>query len=76
MRLKPIGSNMTQIETDQHIVLFSYETPVAFQHKATGKYYRTSKKWSTTTSKHINKWLEGINATEVDQTECDRLPSL
>ena len=29
MRLSPIGSNMTEVETDNARVLFSYRTPVA-----------------------------------------------
>jgi hypothetical protein len=59
MRIKHIAANMTQLELQNGsvYVLFSYETPVAsFQD---GKYYKTSQKWSKTTSRHINKWGAG-----------------
>lgn len=76
MRINPIGSNMTELTTDTHIVLFSYSTPVAYEDKGTSKCYRTSKKWSRTTSKHINKWLDGRTYEEVEQKVCDRLTNV
>ena len=70
--LKPIGSNVTELHTDSgHIVLFSYQTPVAAL--MNGVYYRTSTKYSVTTTKHINKWLEGMNAKEVSQNQINKL---
>ena len=55
MQLKPIASNMTELVlNDGTQVLFSYRTPVASWKD--GQFYKTSKKWSMTTSKHINKW--------------------
>lgn len=56
MKLKSLGSNMTQVETGKYSVLFSYETPVA-AFDSSGKAFKTSQKFSTTTSKHINKFL-------------------
>jgi len=56
MKLTPIASNMTQIESGPVTVLFSYKTPVAAHIEGQG-YYRTEHKWSSTTSRHINKWL-------------------
>jgi len=57
MKLNPIASNMTEIETAGGItVLFSYSTPVACHIQGEG-YYRTDKHHSVTTSRHINKWL-------------------
>jgi hypothetical protein len=73
LELRPLGSNVTEIETDEAIVLFSYSTPVAYQDKATGAFYRTSERYSVTTSRHINKWLEGAEAAEVDQAQLDNL---
>ena len=61
MKLYPIASNMTEIVlNDDLVVLFSYKTPVAcFKRTREGReFYRTSKKWSVTTSKHINKWMD------------------
>ena len=58
MRVIPNGSNQTILEGNGCRVLYSYETPVALK-APNGKYYRTDKKWSVTTSKHINKFVSG-----------------
>jgi len=72
MKLNPIASNMTELTLqDGTKVLFSYKTPVAAE--VNGTYVRTSKKWSMTTSKHINKWLDGVKAEEADQPFFDTL---
>ena len=70
MKLKPIGSNMTEVTLGDKCVLFSYSTPVAYNQSGVG-YYLASKKWSVTTSRHINKLLAGATATEVDQVMLD-----
>jgi hypothetical protein len=55
MKIKPIASNMTELVlNDGTQVLFSYETPVASWKD--GQFYKTSHKWSNTTTRHINKW--------------------
>ena len=66
MILKQIGSNMTEVTRGDVTVLFSYQTPVAFR-RHDGQAFRTSKKFSVTTSKHINKWLDGQSAEIVSQ---------
>ena len=72
MELIPLGSNQTQINLKNgDSVFFSYRTPVASL-TANG-YYRTSKKWSVTTSRHINKWLDTRIAQECDQSVLDSL---
>ena len=72
MKLRKIGNNETELTlSDGTQVLISYETPVA-AYRA-GETYRTSKKWSATTSKHINKWLDGRTAIERDQSFFDEL---
>lgn len=73
MRVKNIGSNKTEVETDKFRILVSYETPVAFEDKNTGDVFRTAKKWSVTTSKQINQWLDGRKALEVPQSTLDSL---
>jgi hypothetical protein len=56
MNLKPLASNMTELTLrDGSRILFSYETPVA-HYKPSEFLYKTDKKWSQTTSRHINKW--------------------
>ena len=72
MQLTPIASNMTEIETDDARILFSYRTPVAAYVYGEG-YVRTEKWWSVTTSRHINKWLGNCTTKEVSQTYLDKL---
>ena len=75
MQLTPIASNMTEVETSEARILFSYRTPVAAYVFGEG-YVRTEKWWSVTTSRHINKWLDlryGETAKEVSQTYLDKL---
>lgn len=71
MTLRVIGSNQTEVSTDSARILFSYNTPVAA--RVDGQYYRTSKAWSSTTSKHINKWLAGAHAETQPQEYFDNL---
>lgn len=55
MKLKPIGSNITELNINGVSVLFSYSTPVAgWDDKGA---FRTDKHYSSTTTKHINKYL-------------------
>lgn len=72
MKLRQIGPNQTELYVGDTVVFFSYETPVAALVPGRG-YLRTDQKWSATTSKHINRWLEGVNATLVPQAELDAL---
>ena len=61
MYLKPIRSNMTELELDDGTtVLFSYETPVACS--TVNGWFKTEQWYSRTTPKHVNKWLEGVKA--------------
>ena len=72
MKIKPLASNMTQLTLNNDtVVLFSYETPVAALTEE--GYVRTSYKWSPTTTRHINKWLDGVKATEKPQEFFDAL---
>ena len=68
MKVKNSGSNQTEVSTEKAKILVSYSTPVAACMNDGSGFIRTSKKWSVTTSRHINKWLEGANAKEVDQS--------
>jgi hypothetical protein len=65
MRVRNVGSNMTELLINGYTVLFSYETPVAAL--TPQGYVRTSHKWSQTTTRHINKWLDGMVADEMPQ---------
>ena len=72
MQLTPIASNMTEVETSEARILFSYRTPVAAYVFGEG-FVKTEKFWSVTTSRHINKWLDGVTAEKVAQTYLDNL---
>lgn len=72
MKLIPIKANMTELTLDNgDAVLFSYETPVAAI-TAEGA-FKTSKKWSRTTSKHINAWGPDYKGGEKPQEFFDSL---
>ena len=81
MQLTPIASNMTEVETSEARILFSYRTPVAAYVFGRG-YVRTEKWFSVTTSRHINKWVNmdmpvsgyiAVTTEEVSQTYLDNL---
>jgi hypothetical protein len=75
MQIKPIGPNQTELHFSGGVVLFSYQTPVAFRSNegiTRHLYYKTSKKWSKTTSKHINAWV-GDYVQEKEQDFFDNL---
>ena len=63
MQIKPIASNMTELEVNNTTILFSYSTPVA-GYSDEGA-FRTDKFYSVTTSKHINKYLGGKDVGKV-----------
>ena len=62
MTVKSIAANQTELHfhSTGSIVFFSYETPVACFVPGKG-IYRTEKKWSATTTRHINKFIERTN---------------
>ena len=72
MKLKQFGSNMTVLDLGFTQVFFSYETPVAAC-LTDGSLVRTETKYSVTTTKHINKWLNGCEAITVPQERIDCL---
>lgn len=61
MKVKKLGNNETVIETNSGAeILVSYETPVAIRQIRHNVAYRTSKSFSRTTSRHINKFIKGV----------------
>ena len=75
MKLTPIASNMTEVEAGDYLILFSHSTPVAARYEGYDAfwYYRTGKDWSSATTRHINKWLNGACAVEKPQEWFDGL---
>lgn len=77
IRVKSIGSNVSEVNTNSCTVLFSYETPVAAwileynprtdMLDREAHYFKTDTFWSATTSRHINKWLssKGLDPKKV-----------
>ena len=60
MKLKPIASNLTELQVASDVqyaprIAFSYETPVAGWDEYGA--FKTDTKFSPTTSKHIKKYL-------------------
>jgi len=69
MKLNRIGNNETVVSFDDVTeVLFSYDTPVAGRRLTDDglQIFKTDKKWSRTTSKHISKYLKKFNAEAVE----------
>jgi hypothetical protein len=66
MKLNPIAQNQNEIELNDKVIFISYQTPVAYWESGKGA-FKTEKKWSVTTSKHVNQWLrgKGYNPAEV-----------
>ena len=73
MMLHNLSNNMVEVETEKFTVLFSYNTPVACKSKVDSKAFKTSRKWSVTTSKHVSKWLNGLEAEPMEQGFFDSL---
>ena len=74
MKLTPIAANQTELSfTNGAQMFFSYKTPVAAYCPLRG-YIRSEKFWSSTTTRHINKWLKGI--TEVSEVSQEFLYEL
>ena len=73
MTLHPIASNMTELRIENTVILFSYKTPVACCIYPNMEYFKTDCRWSRTTSKHINKWLNSNTAIEKPQEYFDEL---
>jgi hypothetical protein len=71
IKLTQLSKNVTELFINGTTILYSYETPVAAV--ADGQLLRTSQKFSNTTSRHINQWLNGMEATVVSQEEIEKL---
>ena len=73
MKLTPIAANRNLISyNDGTEVFFSYSTPVAGYSTELG-YVKTEQWYSSTTTRHINKYLDNVNATTVSQQTINEL---
>ena len=66
MRLTPIGTNQTEVETADARIFFSYRTPVAAYVFGRG-FVRSEDFFSTTTRRHINKWIGTDSKTDTTE---------
>lgn len=57
MKLRQLGSNMSEVALNNTSILFSYETPVAGWDDEGA--FESATKYSVTTSKHISKYFGG-----------------
>ena len=79
MKLTPLASNMTELQTDSASLLFSYSTPVAGRCDGIDGPFKTAKWYSQTTTRHIKKYFRdewGIDADtvqEIDQETIDNM---
>ena len=76
MKLKQIGANQTEVQLSDHYetqIFFSYEQAVCVRNS--DGCFVTDKKYSQTTSGHINKWVSGLSniIKMVPQSEIDNL---
>ena len=69
MELKSLAANRTLLIFNRGIteILFSYETPVAGYSNKLG-YIKTDQWYSSTTTRHINKYIGAKTHTVVDQS--------
>ena len=74
MELKSIAKNRTVLIFNRGIteILFSYETPVAGYSNDLG-YIKTDQWYSSTTTRHINKYLDGRPHKVVSQSTINDL---
>ena len=73
MKLTPIAANRNVISYDDGTeVFFSYSTPVAGYSPRLG-YVRTKEWYSSTTTRHINKYLGELHYLEVPQETINEL---
>lgn len=74
MELKMIAPNQVVVTTDKAKILFSYDTPVCAYSYLDG-FVKSDKFYSATTTRHINKWVDGRPIKTISQSEFDALLS-
>ena len=73
MKLQSFAANRTLLSFDDGTeIFFSYETPVAGYSNKAG-YVKTNQWYSSTTTRHINKYLDDNFALNVEQDTINNL---
>lgn len=61
--LRSLGLNAQELEAGPYIFLISHSVPVAYKDRSQGAMwpgiYRTDKKFTKATTRHLNAWLRG-----------------
>lgn len=74
--VRSIGSNRTEVDHGDVIVLYSYDIPVAVLSPVKDVFV-TMERFSTATSRHISQWVERfsslVTVTEVPQSVIERM---
>ena len=73
LSIRPLGANQTVLTVGNDEIFFSYQTPVAGFSSNDCTYFKTNKKFSRTTSKHITQYLDGRDAVELDQDKIESI---
>lgn len=68
------GPNQTVVRVGNVSLFYSYDTLVAYDDGISS--YRTTKKWSRTTSRHIKQWLGSEPALEASQERLEQQAEL
>jgi len=70
IKLKVLGPHQTEVQMAEKFLFFSYDTLVAVL--VAGIYYRTEKKYSKTTTQHLNRWCPE-NAYVISQETLEQI---
>ena len=74
MKLNSIAKNQTEVTlSNGDQIFFSYRTPVAVYIAKKGRYARTDAWFSSTTTRHINKWLDNVEYDTIPQSDLDQI---
>lgn len=72
LHLTPLGPNVNEVRIGDVYVLFSYQEAVAYR-TPDGKAHVTAKRWSSTTTRHVTKWVGDSDYDVVTQESINKL---
>ena len=74
MRHNTIAKNQTEVTlSNGDQIFFSYRTPVAVYIAKKGRYARTDAWFSSSTTRHINKWFGNVEYDTIPQSDLDMI---
>ena len=60
-----LDKNHTEARIGNVVILFSYGTPIAYQDQNRTRVYLTDRKFSKTTTAHMNMWADGLDCVSI-----------